>query len=362
MKQDEVSSADRDISLFPTPGATACDNTCSSGTPNGRFIVLGQDLTLIAPVHRPRADARRLPALRRRAGPLQLRAVQLHPGAARALWRLRQSHPGAGRQRQFLGARASTTGAIRRTRRRRCRCSSAPTPATAICSTRSRSTPPTRSTRSGRCVRAAISTARPTARSPITPSSAAASSRTGRAATTRASTLIMSPPRSTARSSSVGHDWYWDVNGLWGRNKAEQEVHGNINAANLARALGPVAACTAPCVPFNIFGGDGLDHPADARLCRLHPARQQPAAAVGLLGQPHRRPVRPARRRRPASPSASSIATSRGRFDPDPIVAAGPRLRHPGPADLGQLQRQTRPMPNCACPCCATRPSSTASS
>ncbi|HYD38453.1 MAG TPA: TonB-dependent receptor plug domain-containing protein, partial [Allosphingosinicella sp.] len=50
VKQDSISSADREISLFPTPGATACDNTCSSGTPNGRFILLGQDLTLIAPV------------------------------------------------------------------------------------------------------------------------------------------------------------------------------------------------------------------------------------------------------------------------------------------------------------------------
>ncbi|MGZ8283872.1 MAG: TonB-dependent receptor, partial [Allosphingosinicella sp.] len=50
VRQDEISSSSRDISLFPTPGATACDATCSSGTPNGRFIVLGQDLTLIAPV------------------------------------------------------------------------------------------------------------------------------------------------------------------------------------------------------------------------------------------------------------------------------------------------------------------------
>ena len=50
VRQDEISSGSRDISQFPTPGATACDNTCSSGTPSGRFIVLGQDLTLVAPV------------------------------------------------------------------------------------------------------------------------------------------------------------------------------------------------------------------------------------------------------------------------------------------------------------------------
>ena len=50
MRQDEVSSGRRDISLFPTPGATACDATCSSGTPLGRFIVLGNSLTLRRPV------------------------------------------------------------------------------------------------------------------------------------------------------------------------------------------------------------------------------------------------------------------------------------------------------------------------
>src|SRR5258708_1689488 len=49
-KQDESSSGRRAISQSPPPGATACDNSCSSGTPNGRFIVLGQDLTLRAPV------------------------------------------------------------------------------------------------------------------------------------------------------------------------------------------------------------------------------------------------------------------------------------------------------------------------
>src|SRR3954468_22608154 len=50
VKQDSVSSGDRSISLFPTPGTTACDSSCSSGTPNGRFIVLGNNLTLRHPV------------------------------------------------------------------------------------------------------------------------------------------------------------------------------------------------------------------------------------------------------------------------------------------------------------------------
>jgi len=59
-------------------------------------------------------------------------------------------------------------------------------------------------------------------------------------------------------SFNVGdHKWYWDVNGVYGVNDGHQLFTGNINAANLARALGPVSQCTGACVPFNIFGGAG---------------------------------------------------------------------------------------------------------
>ena len=92
-----------------------------------------------------------------------------------------------------------------------------------------------------------------------------------------------------------GHDWYWDVNGLWGRNNAKQTMHGNINA----RAISPGArtgrrCCTAPCVPFNIFGGAGsitqamLDYVAFTQ----HDSSQQKIWDVSAQHQ--RRPVRPA--------------------------------------------------------------------
>ncbi len=42
-----------------------------------------------------------------------------------------------------------------------------------------------------------------------------------------------------------------------GINDAKQTFTGNVNAANLARALGPISQCTGACVPFNIFGGAG---------------------------------------------------------------------------------------------------------
>jgi iron complex outermembrane receptor protein len=58
------------------------------------------------------------------------------------------------------------------------------------------------------------------------------------------------------------HKWYWDVNGSYGTNNAHQVFTGNLNAAKLSRALGPVAACTGDCVPFNIFGGAGSITPA----------------------------------------------------------------------------------------------------
>ena len=56
---------------------------------------------------------------------------------------------------------------------------------------------------------------------------------------------------------ALGKSWFWDVSGIYAKNKATQVMHGNVHAGNLAQALGPVANCTAPCVPFNIFGGNG---------------------------------------------------------------------------------------------------------
>ena len=64
-------------------------------------------------------------------------------------------------------------------------------------------------------------------------------------------------------SFNVGtHKFYWDVNAVFGFNDARQSFTGNINAARLAQALGPVANCTGGCVPFNIFGGQGSVTPA----------------------------------------------------------------------------------------------------
>lgn len=54
-------------------------------------------------------------------------------------------------------------------------------------------------------------------------------------------------------------NWYWDVTGLYGKNKASQRKYGALNIRRIATALGPVDVCnnTPGCVPLNLFGGQG---------------------------------------------------------------------------------------------------------
>jgi iron complex outermembrane receptor protein len=124
-------------------------------------------------------------------------------------------------------------------------------------------------------------------------------------------------------SFNVGsRKWYWDVNGVYGLNDAHQLFTGNVNAANLARALGPVAQCTGGCVPFNIFGGAGsvtqpmLDYVTfderdksqqelwDFQANLSGDLFDLPGGAVGFaLGYEHR--------------------NQRASYDPDPLIVAG---------------------------------------
>lgn len=118
------------------------------------------------------------------------------------------------------------------------------------------------------------------------------------------------------------HKWYWDATAGIGYNDAHQTFTGNINAAKLAQALGPVSACTGPCVPFNLFGGQGSVTPAMLAFVGFDEKDRSsqtmndftvnlsgelfdlPAGAVGLaVGYEHR--------------------YQRGSFDPDPIIVAG---------------------------------------
>lgn len=55
--------------------------------------------------------------------------------------------------------------------------------------------------------------------------------------------------------------YFWDVNASYGDNRGVQQKFGAHNAAKLAIALGDPEVCAAVpnCVPFNIFGGQGVD-------------------------------------------------------------------------------------------------------
>ncbi len=124
--------------------------------------------------------------------------------------------------------------------------------------------------------------------------------------------------------SMLDHDWFWDVNGLYGLNKAKQSFTGNVRADRVALAIGPLATCLATpgCVPLNLFGGAGSITPQMLEwigFTEHDKSKQQvydfsanitgdvadlPAGPVGVaLGIEHR------------YQSAS--------FTPDPIVSAG---------------------------------------
>jgi len=57
-------------------------------------------------------------------------------------------------------------------------------------------------------------------------------------------------------------DFNWDVNYAGATNDATQNVTGTYNARHIQTAVGPVAACTNPCVPLDLFDGPGTITPA----------------------------------------------------------------------------------------------------
>ena len=310
VRQDPISSAARDISLFPTPGATACDNTCSSGTPNGRFIVLDQDLTLIAPVigrnptvadFRPFAGAPdrfnfapfnfiQTPVERYGAfANLTQEVSETIDLTLRAVYNHRNSKNQAAPLPLFVGPDAGNGNLL--------------------------------------------DTIAIDATNPFNPFGVTLDTSNYAFIGRR---FVENGPRRYNQSvdtyygaatldgsfGAAGNEWFWDVNGLYGENKARQTVFGNVNAANLARALGPAANCTGACIPFNIFGGAGSITPAmiDYVTFTQRDSSEQelwdvsanlsgslfslPGGPVGIaLGVEHR--------------------DQSGRFDPDPIVAAG---------------------------------------
>ena len=126
------------------------------------------------------------------------------------------------------------------------------------------------------------------------------------------------------RFDMFGRDWYWDVNGAYGKNDAKQKMLGNINSGNLRIALGPLATCnaTAGCVPFNLFGGAGsitqgmMDY---VTFVQRDSSEQKFWDLTGNLSG--------SVMDLPGGPLGVALGVEyrdlKGRFDPDPVVSAG---------------------------------------
>ncbi|KAG1244404.1 hypothetical protein G6F65_021824 [Rhizopus arrhizus] len=90
---------------------------------------------------------------------------------------------------------------------------------------------------------------------------------------------------------AADRSWYWDVNGMYSKNKAEQTNYGSYDIYKVNMALGDPAVCAATpgCVPLNIFAGGARPQPE-----RTEPVHRQPVQrAVLAAGRPgvlrHRR-------------------------------------------------------------------------
>lgn len=324
VQQDPVNSSDRSISLWPNPGSTSClDGGCSSATPSGRFLVLGQNLTLKSPPIAglpnytpadptgPGSDYRGFTTLDRfNFAPYNLiltpstrYGVFLNFGqdlgsnvhfSAKVVYNHRNSKNQAAPLPLFVGP-DSGNGNL-------------------------------------------LDTIVIDGSNPYNPFGTLDSGATGgtRNYDFIARRFVENGPRRYSQSvdtfyiagtldgaiNILGNEWHWDVNAVHSVNDAKQTFTGNVNADNLRRALGPVSACTGACVPFNIFGGAGsitqamIDYVAfterDRSSQRLNDFSanltgdlfQLPAGPVGLaVGYEYR--------------------SMFGSFDPDPIVAAG---------------------------------------
>lgn len=316
-KQEGVTTANRSISQFPTPGATSCAaGGCSSAIPNGRFDVLGLSLTLKAPVagkpvyptdfknYSSATDSFNfapynylLTPSERYGGFFNFKQELTDSINMRVklVYNHRHSRTDAAFLPLFIGPDAGNGNLLDTIS---VDVTNPYNPFGVTLSSGANGTPANYSTIRRRFVEGGQ-----------------------RVFTQNVDT--MSATLTFDGSFHIGdHKWYWDVNGVVGVNDAHQIFTGNLNAAKLTQALGPLAGCTAPCVPFNIFGGAGsitqamLDFVtfderdkssqrlADFTANLSGDLFELPAGAVGIaIGYEHR----------------DQYAS----YDPDPIIVAG---------------------------------------
>ncbi|NYD91808.1 TonB-dependent receptor domain-containing protein [Sphingomonas melonis] len=332
-KQDSVSAADRSISQFPNPGQTSCAEPiggCSSFTPLGRFLVNGQNLTLRAPVTTGRpvydptlatGDFKALtPADRYNFAPFNyfLTPVERFGG--------------------FVNARARFSDAINLSvkavyNRRNSQNQAAYLPLGIGPDVGNGNM---------------LDGLSVDATNPFNPFGVTLTP--GQNYTAIFRRLVEAGQRTYSQQvdtmSLTGtldgkfrmfdRNWYWDVNAVLGYNDAKQLFTGNINAARLARAIGPVSQCTDECVPFNFFGGVGSITPAmlgyigfDERDRSRQTLNDYTANLSGELFD------------LPGGPVGIAVGYEHryqfGSFTPDPIIQAGLGADIPAQAASGRF-------------------------
>ncbi len=252
VRQEPVFAGDRAFSRFPLPHTSSCDvagTRCSSATPNGRFLVGGQDLTLGAPV------LGRAPALTDYRDFTDADRYNFQP--TNYLLTPYKRYSAFANVEQPLGGDIKLSGKFFFNRRESAN-QAAPLPLFVGPDSGNGNL---------------LDTITIDASNPYNPFGTLSAGGDGQPGNYNfvARRLVEGGSRhydqrvdtyyGTATLSGkfqlLGHDWFWDLNGVYGDTRARQSFSGNVNAANVATALGPVSACTGACVPLNLFGGAG---------------------------------------------------------------------------------------------------------
>ena len=320
VRQDPIFTRDRALSLFPEPYTDACQATCSGFTPNGNFvgsIFPGGAATLIAPVlGRPStpADFRPFvsPADRFNFGPFNYLQVPLERVgvfgnlryelsdnlnfSAKALWNQRESMNQAAPLPLGIGPTSGISPVL-----------------SAIVVAASNPFNPfgveLNSTNMSRILRRFVE---------------GGPRRFNQTVDTTYGVATLD-----GKFDLGGQDWFWDINAAYGRNKAEQDMFGNVDSSKLAQALGPISGCTAPCVPFNLFGGAGSITPAMVGFVTFEQNDSSKQTTFDVTGNLSGNLFE-----LPGGPLGLAMGLEyrklKGRFDPDPVVAAGFSSDQPG--------------------------------
>lgn len=312
VKQDPVWAGDRALSAFPEPYDTACQATCSSYTPNGRYtgsIFVNGNATLIAPV------------LGRRATPGDFRPF-VSPADRFNFQPFNYLQVPVERYGAFANVGTEIAPdinlSVRGTWNRR--------------ESKNQAAPLPFGFGPGSGLTPILSNLVISRTNPFNPFGVDLGGANNNVTAVYRRFIEGGPRRFSQKvdtaygvatiDGKIGTKWFWDVNASYGRNKADQVMLGNIDASKLQQAVGPLAQCTAPCVPFNFFGGQGSITQAmlDFVTFEQNDSSQQSqfnttANLSGSLFQ------------LPGGPLGLAVGLEyrklKGRFDPDPIVAAG---------------------------------------